>query len=94
MCARAGDLIDGRSPSATIAQLPGRWQPTTSAHAQWLTEVTRALFKPIPFREVFVISALFSPQLTFAKGAKLDGKLWYSPAISPDESMIRPSGHA
>ena len=56
--------------------------------AQWLTEVTRALFKPIPFREVFVILALFLPQLTFAEGAKLDGKLWYSPAISSEESMI------
>ena len=59
-----------------------------SACAQWLTEVTRALFKPIPFREVFVILALFLPQLTFAEGAKLDGKLWYSPAISREESMI------
>ena len=58
------------------------------ACAQWLTEVTRALFKPIPFREVFVILALFLPQLTFAEGAKLDGKLWYSPAISSEESMI------
>ena len=56
--------------------------------AQWLTEVTRALFKPIPFRQVFVILALFLPQLTFAEGAKLDGKLWYSPAISSEESMI------
>ena len=59
-----------------------------SACAQWLTEVTRAVFKPIPFREVFVILALFLPQLTFAEGAKLDGKLWYSPAISREESMI------
>ena len=61
----------------------------TSIHcAQWLTEVTRALFRPIPFREVFVILALFLPQLTFADGAKLDGKLWYSPAISKDASTI------
>ena len=59
-----------------------------NACAQWLTEVTRALFKPIPFREVFVILALFLPQLTFADGAKLDGKLWYSPAISREVSMI------
>ena len=43
------------------------------ACTQWLTEVTRALFKPIPFREVFVILALFLPQLTFAEGAKLEG---------------------
>ena len=59
-----------------------------NACAQWLTEVTRALFKPIPFREVFVILALFLPQLTFAEGAKLGGKLWYSPAISSEVSMI------
>ena len=59
-----------------------------SACAQWLTEVTRALFEPIPFREVFVILALFLPQLTFAEGAKLDGKLWYSPSISREESMV------
>ena len=59
-----------------------------NACAQWLTEVTRALFQPIPFREVFVILALFLPQLTFADGAKLDGKLWYSPAISKDVSTI------
>ena len=58
------------------------------ACAQWLTEVTRALFKPIPFREVFVILALFLPQLTFAEGAKLEGKLWYSPIISSEVSMI------
>ena len=58
------------------------------ACAKWLTEVTRALFKPIPFREVFVILALFLPQLTFAEGAKLDSKLWYSPAISSEESLI------
>ena len=53
-----------------------------------ITDVTRALFKPIPFREVFVILALFLPQLTFAEGAKLDGKLWYSPSISREESMV------
>ena len=55
---------------------------------QWLTEVTRDLFKPIPFREVFVILALFLPQLTFAEGAKLECKLWYSPVISNELTMI------
>ena len=55
---------------------------------QWLTEVTRDLFKPIPFREVFVILALFLPQLTFAEGAKLDFKLWYSLTISNELSTI------
>ena len=59
-----------------------------NACEQWLTEVTRDLFKPIPFREVFVILALFLPQLTFAEGAKLDCKLWYSPAISNELSTI------
>ena len=58
------------------------------ACSRWLTEVTRDLFKPIPFREVFVILALFLPQLTFAEGAKLDGKLWYSPVISSEVSVI------
>ena len=62
--------------------------PLRNFRAQWLTDVTRALFKPIPFREVFVILALFLPQLTFAEGAKLDGKLWYSPSISREESMV------
>ena len=59
-----------------------------NACEQWLTEVTRDLFKPIPFREVFVILALFLPQLTFAEGAKLDCKLWYSPAIRNELTTI------
>ena len=59
-----------------------------SACAEWLTEVTRALFAPIPFREVFVILALFLPQLTFAEGARLEGGLWSSPSISREESMV------
>ena len=32
-----------------------------SACAQWLTEMARNLLAPIPFREVFVILALFLP---------------------------------
>ena len=59
-----------------------------NACEQWLTEVTRDLFKPIPFREVFVILALFLPQLTFPEGAKLDCKLWYSPAISNELTTV------
>ena len=51
-------------------------------------QVTRALFKPIPFREVFVILALFLPQLTFVEGAELEDKLWYSPTISSEVSKI------
>ena len=58
------------------------------ACAQWLTEITRALFQPIPFREVFVILALFLPQLTFAEGAKLEGRLWYSPIVSSEVSKV------
>ena len=37
--------------------------------AQWLTEMARDLSAPIPFREVFVILALFLPQLTFVDEA-------------------------
>ena len=59
-----------------------------NACEQWLTEVTQDLFKPIPFKEVFVILALFLPQLTFAEGAKLDCKLWYSPAIRNELTTI------
>ena len=42
--------------------------------------MTRALLAPIPFREVFVILALFLPQLTFVEGAKLASRLWASPS--------------
>ena len=43
----------------------------------------------IPFREVFVILALFLPQLPFAEGAKLDGRLWSSPAIRRDDNEVQ-----
>ena len=43
----------------------------------------------IPFREVFVILALFLPQLPFAEGAKLDGRLWSSPAIRRDVNEVQ-----
>ena len=59
------------------------------ACAQWLTDMTRALLAPIPFREVFVILALFLPQLTFAEGAKLDSRLWASPAIRREHSEVQ-----
>ena len=49
--------------------------------ADWLTAVTRDLLAPIPFREVFVILALFLPQLPFAEGARVDNQLWSSPMI-------------
>ena len=39
--------------------------------AAWLTEMARNLLAPIPFREVFVILALFLPQLTFTEGIRL-----------------------
>ena len=41
-----------------------------SACAQWLTDMAKNLLAPIPFREVFVILALFLPQLTFLDGAR------------------------
>ena len=47
--------------------------------ANWLTAVTRDLLAPIPFREVFVILALFLPQLPFAEGAGVENQLWSSP---------------
>ena len=59
------------------------------ACAQWLTDMTRALLAPIPFREVFVILALFLPQLPFAEGARLDNRLWASPAIRRDHSEVQ-----
>ena len=52
---------------------------TQSACAQWLTEMARDLLAPIPFREVFVILALFLPQLTFVDEATTRQELWSSP---------------
>ena len=52
-----------------------------SACAQWLTEMARDLLAPIPFREVFVILALFLPQLTFLDGASTQQDLWTSPTV-------------
>ena len=52
-----------------------------SACAQWLTEMARNLLAPIPFGEVFVILALFLPQLTFLDGASARQDLWSSPTV-------------
>ena len=52
-----------------------------SACAQWLTEMARDLLAPIPFREVFVILALFLPQLTFVDEATTRQELWSSPTV-------------
>ena len=52
-----------------------------SACAQWLTEMARDLLAPIPFREVFVMSALFLPQLTFVDEATTRQELWSSPTV-------------
>ena len=52
-----------------------------SACAQWLTEMARDLLAPIPFREVFVILALFLPQLTFVEEATTRQELWSSPVV-------------
>ena len=49
--------------------------------AQWLTEMARDLLAPIPFREVFVILALFLPQLTFVDEASARQDLWSSPTV-------------
>ena len=57
--------------------------------ATWLTEMIRALLAPVPFREVFVILALFLPQLTFAEGAKPASRLWASPAIQRNDYEVQ-----
>ena len=57
--------------------------------SEWLTEVTRDLLQPIPFREVFVILALFLPQLPFAEGAQLATQLWTSPVIRRQSTVVQ-----
>ena len=52
-----------------------------SACARWLTDMAKDLLAPIPFREVFVILALFLPQLTFLDGARTQQSLWASPEV-------------
>ena len=42
-----------------------------SACAQWLTEMARNLLAPIPFREVFVILALFLPHFFHECGRRV-----------------------
>ena len=44
-------------------------------------EMARNLLAPIPFREVFVILALFLPQLSFLDGASTQRDLWTSPTV-------------
>ena len=43
--------------------------------------MARDLLAPIPFREVFVILALFLPQLTFVDEATTRQELWSSPTV-------------
>lgn len=43
--------------------------------------MARDTLAPIPFREVFVILALFLPQLTFLEGFQAQQNLWASPAV-------------
>ena len=45
--------------------------------------------QPIPFREVFVILALFLPQLPFAEGAQVANQLWISPVIQREATVIQ-----
>ena len=59
-----------------------------SACAQWLTEMARDLLAPIPFREVFVILALFLPQLTFVDEAATKKELWSSPTVRKFGSVV------
>ena len=57
----------------------GKEQPNECA--QWLTKMARDLLAPIPFREVFVILALFLPQLSFVDDASARKDLWSSPSV-------------
>ena len=57
--------------------------------AKWLTAVARDLLRPIPFREVFVILALFLPQLPFAEGAQVATHFWTSPVVRRQDTIVR-----
>lgn len=57
--------------------------------AEWLTAVARDLLQPIPFREVFVILALFLPQLPFVEGVKPATLLWTSPVIRRQATVVQ-----
>ena len=56
---------------------------------KWLTAVARDLLRPIPFREVFVILALFLPQLPYAEGAQVAMHLWTSPVVRRQETIAQ-----
>ena len=56
---------------------------------KWLTAVARDLLRPIPFREVFAILALFLPQLPFAEGAQLATHLWTSPVVRRQGTIVQ-----
>ena len=61
--------------------------------AKWLTEMAKDMLAPIPFREVFVILALFLPQLTFLEGTRAQQNLWASPVAAVFASASsRPTG--
>lgn len=57
--------------------------------ARWLTDMARTMLKPIPFREVFVILALFLPQLSFTESVKASHRLWSSPAVLQRETYVQ-----
>ena len=81
MCV-AGQQIDSMEEAQALLLKNFRvGKDTTKASAQWLTEMARNLLAPIPFREVFVILALFLPQLTFGDGASTQNDLWTSPTV-------------
>ena len=72
VCAGARYHIHGRGTGSPVTQLSSR-----RCSAKRLCRAAHCT-SPIPFREVFVILALFLPQLPFAEGAGV-GQLWLSP---------------
>ena len=55
--------------------------PDRSVSSRWLTNMARDLLGPIPFREVFVILALFLPQLTPVDSTRTQQFLWANPVV-------------
>ena len=50
--------------------------------------MARGLLAPIPFREVFVILALFLPQLTFVDEASARQDLWSNPTVRKHDLLV------
>ena len=75
------DLLQLLQKCVAGQQIASMEEAQALACAPWLTEMARNLLAPIPFREVFVILALFLPQLTFLDGASTRQDLWSSPTV-------------